>query len=127
MSSDPITPPTIRPSILLARITLLPNIQQIIYTVPPTIGYQKCDLFINSLSNDGIIFSLALTTNTTPSLVDYIFKYLTPVLDSSGNPLNSIVANELFIKSGENVIIETTQSNLVFRLVGYPQYLYAAE
>lgn len=105
---------------LLAHTVPSPGVNTILYNVDGNSAYMMCELVITSLNDIGLTFNLALTRNSTPSIQDYIRSYNSPILNSSNQSVNHFIINDLFVATGENIIVYTSLPNISFRLTGYP-------
>lgn len=107
-------------SSLLAHALPSPGLNTILYNVDSNSAYLMCDLVITNLNNTGLTFNLALTRNLQPSTEDYIRSYTTPITNSNNENVNHFIINDIFVGTGENIIVYTSLPNISFRLTGYP-------
>ncbi len=105
---------------LLAHTVPSPGLNTILYNVDDNAAYIMCDLVVTNLGDSGLTFNLALTRNSEPSAQDYIRSYNTPILNSNNQPVNHFIINDIFVGTGENIIVYTSLPNISFRLTGYP-------
>lgn len=106
--------------IVLSKGLLNPNINTTLYTVPNNIAYVYCVLVLTAANGNGMMFNLWSSLNIVPQQKDLLNTYTNPALNSSDTIFNNFTKDGFLIGSGESLIINTPQTDLSYRLTGYP-------